>query len=169
MSSLYQIDSDILELVEHGFTVDCGDMETGEIDVAKVQEYLTALPIEREKKIEAYGCIIKNLTAEAEAIREEEKALAARRQRKEKKIEWLKENVATSMTLFGEKKHETARVAFSFRKSEVVEADIDRLPPQYITEKITKSPDKTAIKTALKSGEVIEGASLIVKQNLQIK
>lgn len=114
--------------------------------------------------------MIKNLTAEADAIREEEKTLAARRQAKEKIVERLKNAVAASMTLQDEAKFETAKVAFSFRKSEVVEiTDIDKLPAKYVTVKTTTAPDKTAIKAALKSGETIEGASLISKQNLQVK
>lgn len=170
MSSLYEIDSALLEMLEHGFTVDCVDLETGEIDEAKAQEFLTNLPIEREKKLEAYGCLIKNLTAEADAIRDEEKALAARRQQKEKTVERLKQNVAASLQAFGESKFETPKIAYSFRRSEVVEvADDAELPEKYITVKTVTSPDKTAIKAALKAGESIDGASLVVKQNLQIK
>jgi hypothetical protein len=36
-------------------------------------------------------------------------------------------------------------------------------------EKVEYSPDKTAIKTALKSGKSVPGCSLLVKQNIQIK
>lgn len=170
MSSLYEIDSNLLQMLENGFTLDCVDMETGEIDEAKVQEFLNNLPIEREKKLEAYGCLIKNLTAEAEAIRTEEKNLAARRQAKEKTIERLKNSVLFSMQQFGETKHETAKVVFSFRKSVVVEvADDSKLPDKYLLFKTTIAPNKTALKDALKSGEVIEGATLVEKQNLQIK
>lgn len=176
MSSLYEIDGALLAMLEHGFTVDCIDLETGEIDEAKAQEFLTNLPIEREKKLEAYGCLIKNLTAEAEAIRAEEKALAARRQQKEKTVERLKENVSASMQAFNELKYETAKVVFSFRKSESVEVNEAALAEfaqrnnrdDLLTYK-APTANKTAIKAALKAGEAIEGASLVIKQNLQIK
>lgn len=170
MSSLYEIDGALLEMLEYGFNEACIDAETGEIDEAKAQEYLTNLPVERDKKLEAYGCLIKNLTAEAEAIRAEEKSLAARRQSKEKTIERLKANISASMQAFGEKKKETAKVVFTFRKSEVVEvAEGANLPDEYITVKTVTSPDKTALKAALKAGAHIEGASLVERQNLQIK
>ena len=176
MSSLYDIDGALLAMLEHGFTVDCVDPETGEIDEAKAQDFLTNLPIEREKKLESYGCLIKNLTAEADAIRTEEKALAARRQQKEKTVERLKANVSASMEAFQETKYETAKVVFSFRKSEVVEVDETALTAfaekNNRDELLTYKPptaNKTAIKAALKAGEQIEGASLVIKQNLQIK
>lgn len=170
MSSLYEIDRALIEVLENGFTLECVDMETGEIDEAKVQEFLNNLPLERDKKLEAYGCLIKNLQAEADAIRAEEKNLAARRQAKEKRVEWLKNNIAASMQAIGETKHETAKVVFSFRKSVVVEVlDDTKLPNKYLTVKTTVAPDKVALKNALKSGEVIDGATLVEKSNLQIK
>lgn len=170
MSSLYEIDRALIEVLENGFTLECVDMETGEIDEAKVQEFLNNLPLERDKKLEAYGCLIKNLQAEADAIRAEEKNLAARRQAKEKRVEWLKNNIAASMQAIGETKHETAKVVFTFRKSVVVEVlDDTKLPNKYLTVKTTVAPDKVALKNALKSGEVIDGATLVEKSNLQIK
>jgi len=35
--------------------------------------------------------------------------------------------------------------------------------------KITESPDKTAIKEAIKAGLKVEGAKIIVNKNIQIK
>lgn len=170
MSSLYEIDSTLLELIEHGFTVDCVDMETGEIDEEKIKQYLINLPIEREKKLEAYGCLIKNMNAEAEAIREEEKALYARRKAKEKTVERLKSAVVASMMVQGERRFETSKILFSLRKSESVDVpDATKLPEQYQNIKTTIDADKTALKAALKAGEIIEGAALVVKENLQIK
>ena len=170
MATLYEIDSTLLELIEHGFTVDCVDMETGEIDEEKIKQFLIDLPIEREKKLEAYGCLIKNLKAEAEAIYEEEKALYARRKAKEKTIERLKNAVVVSMSLQGERRFETTRIMFSLRKSESVEVpDATKLPEQYQNVKTIVDADKTALKAALKGGEIIEGATLVTKENLQVK
>ena len=81
MRALYEIDNDILN---------CVDEETGEIlDFEK----LNSLQMERDKKIEGVALYIKQLNAEAALIREEEKALAERRKRKEKLsakyAEWL--------------------------------------------------------------------------------
>lgn len=167
---LYEIDSTILELIERGFTEDCVDLTTGEIDEEKIQDYLTNLPIERDKKIDAYGCLIKNLTAGVEALKQEEQSLANRRKAKEKTIERLKANVLSSMIMFGERKKETTRVVFSLRKSESVEVtNLDNLPKEYIKEKIEYSPDKKALKEALESGKTFDGVSIVKKENLQIR
>ena len=62
--NIYEIDSAILA---------CVDSETGEvIDIEKLAE----LQVERERKIESVACWVKNLTANAQNIREEEKVLA---------------------------------------------------------------------------------------------
>ena len=59
MRPIYEIDQDIL---------DCVDMETGEIlDTEK----LTALQMERERKLEGVALWVKDLSAEAAAVKEE--------------------------------------------------------------------------------------------------
>ena len=57
--NLYEIDNEILS---------CVDMETGEVvDMDK----LNNLQMERDQKIENIGCWIKNLLADAKALKEE--------------------------------------------------------------------------------------------------
>ena len=63
--TLYEIDQALLA---------CIDMETGEVDIEKYEQ----LAEEKDKKIENIACYYKALTAEAEAIKAEEKALAER-------------------------------------------------------------------------------------------
>ena len=62
---LYEIDREIEA---------CIDFDTGEI---LDSERLDALQMERAAKLEGVACWIKNLTADAKAFREEEKALQA--------------------------------------------------------------------------------------------
>ena len=170
MSSLFEIDNGILELLENGFNFACVDEETGEIDAEKVAEYLEALQLERGVKIENIAVYVKSLTSEAEAIKEEEKRLKERREAKERKAERLKEYLRTSLLMFGDSKFETARVALSFRLSkQVIVSDIDKLDKAYIKEKVEYSADKMAIKEAIESGAVIDGAYIEEKKNLNIK
>ena len=78
MRALYEIDQEIL---------DCVDMETGEIiDSWK----LTSLCMEREAKLEGVSLWIKDLNAEAEAVKAEADKLTARRKALENKITSLK-------------------------------------------------------------------------------
>ena len=170
MSSLYLIDNEIIELLENGFNMACVDEETGEINEEKAQAYLEALQIERAVKIENIALYIKNLLSDAAEIDAEEKKLKARRTAKERKAQRLKDYLASSLLASQEPKFETAKVALAFRSSKAVIIDnLETLDKAYIKEKIEYSPDKTAIKKAIESGETVNGAHIEVNQNLQIK
>lgn len=92
--------------------VECFDPETGEIiDEEKFQ----ALGMEWDRKVEGIALSIKELTAEAAAIKEEKQNLEARQKQKERKAENLKAFLGGIMA---GQKLETPRVAISWRKSE---------------------------------------------------
>lgn len=76
--TIYEIDARMAGLI---------DPETGEL---LDYEAFASLQMEREAKIENMALWYKDLTAEAKAIREEEKALAERRKSAENKAERLK-------------------------------------------------------------------------------
>jgi hypothetical protein len=170
MSSLYEIEKGIIELLENGFNAACVDPETGEIDETKAAEYLETLQLERGEKVENIAIYIKSLDSDAAAIKAEEKNLQARRQAKERKAERLREYLKSSLLAFGDKKFETARVALSFRTSkQVIVADMEKLDKSFIKEKVEYAADKTAIKKAIESGATVDGAYIEEKQNLNIK
>lgn len=155
MASLYEIDKSIME---------CLDFETGEILDA---ERLNALQMERQEKVESVALWIKNLSADAIAYKAEKDAFAEREKAALKKIESLK--AWLSGALEGQK-FSTWRCAVTFRKSEAVEIEDEALIPQEMkTEKITYSPNKTAIKEAIKAGEEIAGCKLVERINPTIK
>ena len=151
---LYEIDSAIL---------DCLDLETGEIfDVDRFEE----LELERTAKIENICLWIKNLKAEAEALKAEKDAFAARQKSAENKMESLKRYITGYLegTSF-----ESSKVKVSFRKSETVEImEGAIIPDEYLR---FKEPEvnKTDLKKALKAGVQIAGVSIIENQNIQIK
>lgn len=140
------------------------DEETGEILNA---EALDELQLAREDKIEGVGLWIKNLQAEAEAVKKEKDAMADRQKRLEKKAESLKNYLAWALQ--GER-FSTPKIMMTFRKSESVyipnEADLD---DRFVNITMVKKPDKKLIKDTLKAGLEVPGAELITKQNLQIK
>ena len=143
------------------------DPETGEILSENALAYLDELEMARDTKIENIGCWIKNLDAEAEALKKEKQAFADRQKRAEKKSASLRRYL--SSVLDGQK-FQTEKVAISFRKSESVQIDDEsQIPAPYIKQKIETMPDKTAIKKAIKAGVVLPGASLVESQNVQIK
>ena len=154
--TLYEIDQRLLS---------CVDEETGEIlDDAVLEE----LEMERGEKIEQIGLWIKDLAAEAEALKAEKMNFAARQQSAEKKVESLKRYLANSLN--GDK-FKSTRVAISFRKSEAIELDPEAwkgLPDCFLVPTDPKV-DKAALKAAVKSGEAFDGVSLVERQNIMIK
>lgn len=155
MPSIFEIDSEIMN---------CVDPETGEIIDP---EKLEALQIERECKIENVALWIKNLRYEAQDLKAEREALAERENAAKRKIESLEAYLEKVLT--GEK-FETPKVKVSFRKSKsVVITDESKIPEIYIKTKVEKSPDKIAIREALKSDYPIPGAIIVEKTNIQIK
>ena len=149
--TIYEIDQAIMR---------CVDLETGEIiDTEKLDK----LQMEREKKLENVACWIKDLKAEAEALKNEKQALAERQKVAENKAESLKKWLA--YVLDGQK-FSTSKCAVSFRKTEAVEVTTDGLNnlmkehDELLTYKAPE-PNKTAIKQALKDGLSVEGGQLI--------
>ena len=58
----------------------------------------------------------------------------------------------------------------SYRKSDSVEiTNFDLLPSKYIKKKVEESPDKVAIKDAIKNGKDVSGAKITTNYNIQIK
>lgn len=91
-----------------------------------------------------------------------------------KSVTWnkdrLKKYLQFNLESIGCKTLEAWTFRLWFRKSESVEVDWDiLLEDRFMSVKTTISPNKTAIKEALKDWEVIKGARLVTKENLQIK
>lgn len=153
--NLYEIDAAILG---------CVDMETGDIiDIDK----LSALEMERDNKISNIACWIKDLKAEAEAIKAEKQNLDKRQKAAENKAESLKGYLAGYLN---GAKYKDARVSISYRKSESVEIDeqfLDELPPRFI--KVERTVMKMPLKDALKGGQKFDGVRLVEKESIQIR
>lgn len=158
--SIYDIDAAIVALM---------DMETGEITD---EEAFDALQMERDQKIENIGLLLKNTAAEAKAIKDEEAALAARRKSAESKVERLKNLL--DYALRGAK-FSTPRLKVSYRKSQTVEVSDgfvawakDNAPDLLVY--ADPKPLKTAIKDAIKDGEIPEDmARLETHENISVK
>ena len=164
--TLYEIDHAISEAFEQAV-----DPETGELINEEAWARLEALQMDREQKLENVALWVKDLNAEAAAIKAEEDALKRRRQSTEKKADSLKGYLASA--LGGSEKFKTARVAISWRRSETAEllegVDPVSLPLEYQRVKVSVEADKTKLKEALKAGKTVEGVELVERQNIQIK
>lgn len=167
MGSLYEINREIEEILDS-----CMDPETGEITDEAVWK-LRELQLAKETKVENVALWHKNLLAESKAIADEIKALQERKKSLERKMQW-QENYLT-WALEGQK-FESPKVAVSYRKSTAVEIDdMDKFISKYgrdaelVTVKTEYAPNKTNIKQFLKDGGQLDGASLVERQNIQIK
>ena len=151
---LYEIDQAIM---------DCIDMENGEI---VNEELLNDLQMERDAKIENVVLWIKELKAEAEALKAEKLAFAERQKVAENKMESLKKWLAYALD--GEK-FKTVRASVTFRTTDKVEvADIYKLDENYLRYKEPEA-DKDAIKKAIKAGQQVAGATLVPSTSVIIK
>ena len=88
----------------------------------------------------------------------------------DKKVKRIENTMDYLLKTFKKSDFNTDLYKLSYRKSESVEITNEwALPKEFIKEKITTAPDKTAIKDALKNWVEVPWASIITKQNLQIK
>ena len=156
--TLYEINSEMLNLI---------DEETGEV---LDYERFVELNLARDEKIENIGLWIKDLKAEASALKAEKDALAKRQKTAENKVESLTRYL--QMMLEGEK-FKTPRLSVSYRTSKAVEVDNEFLSwamangEQYLRYK-EPEVDKTAVKEALEKGEVPH-AALVERVSVTIK
>ena len=163
MRALYEINQDIL---------DCVDLETGEI---LDTERLDSLQMEREAKLEGVALWIKDLKAEAAAVKEEADKLTARKKALDNKMDGLK---AWLLYALGGEKLNTPRCKVYQTHSQRVNVTNEEKLFEYIYSLNApgmylryKDPElnKDEIKKALKDGTVIPGAVLEETESVVIK
>lgn len=179
MSRLFEIANDFALLFDQLESFD--EIEEADMREAAQEAWFDTLEgVEGEFEIKAENVAqyIKALRKEAEDIKEEEQALAARRRAKEKRADSLIGYLMSCMKQIHREKIETAKCKLSIRRNaESVQVSdeislIGRLVMDGRTDLIrVKTPelDKTALKKALQAGEVIEGAALGRTESLIIK
>ncbi len=163
---LYELTADIRSFM--------AAVEAGEIPEEAIADTLESLEMAFEDKAENIACLIKELNAEAEAIKAEAANLTERAKSKANHAESLKKYLAMSMTATGKDKIETARCKLSFRKSEKVVTDESFIEwaingHDYLLKFKAPDPDKTAIKAFIKEGNEIVGAAIETNMSLQVK
>lgn len=151
--TLYEIDQRILDLI---------DTESGEI---ADEQAFDLLQMEKSEKLESIALAYKNFEADAAALAEQEKSFAERKSRAKKKAERCKKLLERGLA---GQKMETIFASVSYRKSVAVEiTDLDALPFVFTTTEI--KPNKVKIQAAIDSGEIVPGAQIVTRNNIQIK
>ena len=156
----------------YNITTNYNDLMT-EIEAAEgvlTDEQITALEItekELQSKSIAYLEVIKGKEAFNSQIDEEIKRLTAMKKTNNNIAARLKENLLNAVKMFGG--FEAGLNKFGTRKSQSIIVDeINSLPQEFKTIKITETANKTELKAAIKRGETIKGVQLVDNLNLKI-
>ena len=166
--SLFEMNRTIEEFIEK--------VENGEVPEEAIDDTLEGLELEFDQKVDGLASYIKSLTAESEAIKNEEKALKKRRESKEKRIDGIKSYIRNAMEDAGKKKIETSKNLVSVTgcvKGVSISNDLQFLEhyPMYKAEEkpIIPKVNKKAVYDALKNGVKLQGAELVGGKTLRIK
>ena len=162
MSSLYELTDEYLQVLEMA--------EDPDIDPEVFSDTLEGLSGEIEIKADGYARIIASLEAQMDAIRVEENRLGARRKSLMNKVESMKRNLMSSMTVTGKTKFRTELFSFTIKKNPpaVVIDDKDKIPDEF-WKKQEPVLDKAGIKDLLKTGETCDYAHLEQSESLLIR
>lgn len=164
--SLYQIDQELQTLME------AIDQETGEW--VGDPEAWERLNLERDRKIESTALYIKDLRAEAAAIKGEIDTFQRRMKTIQSKEAWLLENLRRSLD---GQNFETARCQLRFKRNpESVrltdEAEAMQWAMEYAPDCLRYKPatlSLSELKAEMKKGAVIPGAELVRETRLEVR
>ena len=162
--NLYNIETNYRILVNK--LIDSGGEITPELE--------TELSINKEQlesKSQGYAMVIREFEFEEDIIDQEIERLRNLKSAKQKHKAYLKERIQASMELYEISEIKSPLMTISFRKSKSVDIEnVDLIPPKFMVIPVVElKPDKTAIKKALESGEIVNGAKIKINNNLQIK
>ena len=141
-----------------------------EAEIQSLLEELNSLYGARSEKHEGYIHVIKNAEAAAKNCHAEAEAFAVRSRALKKLAQRLKDTLLADLHQHGEKtatagKFKIARQAGQPRV--VVRVEASKLPDDY--QRVTIEADKTALKHALKAGDVIDGVELESTEHIRIR
>lgn len=149
----------------------------GDIPEEAIADTLESVELMLDEKADNIACLIKQLTAEAEAIKAEEDKLKARRTAKLNRAERLTNYLAECLTNGGRTKIETARNVISFRKTppkvvfdnEKGFIEWAKIHAESLLSYKEPTVDRVAIKVALDNGAEIAGVRIESSLNIAIK
>jgi hypothetical protein len=160
MKSLYEITAthqEIINKIEY--------ME-GEL-TPEVEKMLELSEHNLEVKSLAYLEVINRKSSFNMMVDDEIKRLQALKKRNSNIVTRLKDNLLNAVKTFGG--FDVGTQSFSTRKSTSVEVlDVNSLPNEFKTLKLTESANKILLKEAIKQGKEIDGVRLVENTNLKI-
>lgn len=141
-----------------------------DVDEQTIFDTLESIEGEIEDKADGYAKVIKNIEADIEALKTEEKRLNERKKTLENKIKSMKYSLENAMRITGRTKFKTALFSFGIQKNppsvEITDEDA-AMKSEYIKTEVKL--DKTSIKEALKNGAELGFAQLVQSEGLRIR
>lgn len=137
-----------------------------------VADTLESLAGDIETKAQSVAHMVRQLEANAAAVKQWAKEASERAKATEARAERLREYLSSNMQACGITRIEGPGVVLSWRKSHAVVIDDEaQIPAAYMRTKPAPppEPDKPAIAAAMKLGELVPGARIETRQSLQIK
>ena len=159
--TLYELTREYIDLLSM--------LEDPDIDEQTINDTLEAVGGELEEKADGYARVMRQMDADAKAIKAEEERLAMRRKSLENRSAWLKDKLQMVMEATGKTKFKTQFFSFGIQKNpaSVVIDDESKVPAGYWIQQQPKL-DKTSLKEWLKDHEC-EWAHLAQTESLRIR
>lgn len=143
------------------------DEETGEVIG---NDAVDSIIKESQEKVVNCAMYLKERKGVLVAMKKAADDIYARMKVEEKRQSWLEQCVVDAMGYFGVDRIDAPEISVRLRKSESVQIDEEKMiSSDFVIIKTTASPNKVAIKSALKAGLSVEGARLVKKINLSLK
>ncbi|MDU5922959.1 MAG: siphovirus Gp157 family protein [Finegoldia magna] len=145
------------------------EFENADEVTEEMQEMADNLNVEIEEKCDNYAKMIRNLEADVEAFKNQEKIFNKKRKTAENKIAWLKKNLQSSMEQTGRKKVKTELFTISIQKNTPA-LDItseENIGDEYY--KIERTLNKRDLLNDIKEGLIIDGVGIKQSESLRIR
>ncbi|MDU2024953.1 MAG: siphovirus Gp157 family protein [Finegoldia magna] len=145
------------------------EFENADEVTEEMQEMADNLNVEIEEKCDNYGKMIRNLEADVEAFKNQEKIFNEKRKSAENKVKWLKQNLQASMELQGRKKVKTDLFNFNIQKNapSLEITDEKNIDDSYY--RIERILNKRELLNDIKEGLIVDGVELKQTESLRIR
>lgn len=163
--TLYELTTEYMELLAM--------LEDPDVDEDLIADTLEGIDGELEVKADGYARVMRQMDADAKAIKAEEERLANRRKSLENRAANLKSRLQQMMEITGKVKFKTELFSFGIQKNPAAvvidEQYIENIPEEYLIRQDPKI-DRAKLKEDLKAGKDLDGiAHLEQTESLRIR
>ena len=145
-------------------------LQAMELDDETFNDTLESVDFEEdlERNIEYFVKLWKNAVSDVERFKQAKQEFYEKEKKAKAKAEKYKEAIERALKMSNKQKVHAGLFTVSLRKSKQVDIlDERKIPLEFM--KLEYKPIKTELAKHLKAGEVIEGATLIEKESLQVR